>query len=381
MRRILAEDGQCAGYRVRLLDRISQKRLLAMAIVAGCLAIGAGWFSIASVEAGRLRPTSEPAELSQRAGLKLAVHTLYDTGDFAGLGRMAEDFRRTGERTSSGVWKLSVFYSALYELSDGLGRHDGKGWQQLFGRLDTWREAFPSQPAAYVAEGIALQAYAGVMRPRQIVREASAGSDESFAIALRKARDWMDTNKAIASADPQFYVVRADIARAMGEEPDQFMALVNEGLDKSPGYYQLYFAGFDYFAVAGEGNGDAQAARMEAFANSAVLRSKQSEGDALYARLYWHAFTGFYGNDLFRKTRADWSKMRSGMKDVVAHYPDAWNVNHFAYLSCLAGDRDTTRQVIASMGEPPVLKVWQARAVFEGCRKWASAAPVVANRR
>lgn len=352
-----------------------------MAVVAGFLAIATGWVSIATVEAGRLKPAAEPAELSQRSGLKLAVHRLYLAGDFAGLDRMAEDFRRTGERTPSGVWKLSVFYSAIYDLSDGLQRHDGKGWDQLFARLDTWRGKFPGQPTAYVAEGIALHAYASAQRPRQIVREASTGSDETFAIALRKARDWMETNKAIASSDPQYYVVRADIARAIGEEPDQFMALIDEGLDKTPGYYQLYFAGFDYFAASGEGDTDAQAARMEAFANSAVLRGKQTEGDALYARLYWHAFNGFYGNDLFHKTRADWTRMRNGLKEVVAQYPDAWNVNHFAYLSCLAGDRDTTRQVIAGMGEPPVLKVWQARAVFEGCRKWASANPAQPNRR
>ena len=377
--RIFVAVGRCVGSRVHIFSWVSCHRRIAVVAVAAFAAAGAAWISIATVEAGRLASGPAPTELSQRAGLKLAVRSLFEAGDFAALDRMAEDFRSTGARTSSGVWKLTVFYGAFHELAGELERANGARWQQLFAHVDRWRERFSGQPTAYVVEGEALKTYAFSLRPRFYVHEASTGGDAAYSAAMRNARDFLDRNKAVAAADPHFYVVRADIAAVLGEEPDRFMDLVNEGLVKSPGYYQLYFSGLDYFATSLTGDDEARAARIEAFANSAVARTQAQEGKGLYARLYWHAYSGFYGNQLFQKSRADWPKMRAGLEDVIGKYPDAWNVNHFAYLSCLAGDRDTTRRVIGGLGDHPALQVWQARAIYEGCRSWAASEPATAR--
>jgi len=149
---------------------------------------------------------------------------------------------------------------------------------------------------------------------------------------------------------------------------------VDQGRVKFPGYFALDFSGLDYFA-AGDGTkaiGPAEAARIEAFAATAASAAGP-DADQRYARLYWHAYAAIYGKDLFKQSRVNWPRMRDGMNSLVAQYPDAWNINSFAYLACIAGDRQTTQHLMARLPERPlVLAVWQARAVFASCRKWAS---------
>jgi hypothetical protein len=59
------------------------------------------------------------------------------------------------------------------------------------------------------------------------------------------------------------------------------------------------------------------------------------------------------------------------MMDVLDRFPDAWNRNNFAYLACLQGDKSTTADLIVGIGGKPMLDVWKAKSIFEGCRRWS----------
>jgi len=335
--------------------------------LAAAICVGVGLSGASYEQAG---PTGEMAE---RDNLKQAVTALFDKSDFGGLERLASYYRGSGARTPSGFWQLTVFYGAIHDLAAGIGRDDDKGWQQLSAKLADWQGRYPGKPTALMAQAIALKSYAWSMRPRYLVLEASTRADAKFRAALGNARDFMARNMPALSVDPHAYVLRADLATALGEAPDDLMSVIDEGRAKYPGYFALDFSGLDYFAV-GDGSqaiGPAAATRIEAFAGTAAQRAG-AESDERYARLYWHAYAAFYGNDLFKRSRVNWSRMRSGMQALIAHYPDAWNINSFAYLACLAGDRETTRTLVARLSERPILAVWQARPVFSACRQWAS---------
>ena len=368
--------GSASGLHLRLAAWMGRRGQLASAFALALAAVAVAWVGIAEVEAGHLLP--EPrSEMLEREALKQSVHALFDRNDFAALERLAGDFRNSGARTPSGIWKLTVFYTAFHDISASIGATDDRGWQRFSAKLADWQGQFAEKPTALVVQGIALKSFAWSLRPRWIVLEASTGAATKFQAALNNARDMLDHAKSTASADPHYYVLRADLATALGEAPDQVMALTDEGRAKFPDYFALDFSGLDYFG-AGDGAaapGPIEAMRVEAFASTAASKTGADGGAARYARLYWHAYQAFYGNDLFRKSRVDWPRMRTGLGDIALRYPDAWNVNNFAYFACLAGDRGTARRLIASIAGRPPLEVWQSRAIFAGCRRWASLEP------
>lgn len=355
-------------------------RLAGLAALALGL-IAAAWIGVAEVEASRLTGGAT-GELAERAALKQSVRDLFDHGDYSALERLAGYYRASGVRTPGGAWRLTVLYAAFHDLAAGIAPSDAAGWRQYSARLADWQGQFPAQPTAHIAQAIALKSYAWSVRPRTIVQQASTGGEQKFLAALANARDLLDHDKAIASADPHYYVLRADIAIALGEAPDVVMAAVAEGRAKFPAYYALDFSGLDYFA-AGDGAraiGPDEARRIEAFASTAAAQAG-ADGDERYARLYWHAYAVFYGDDLFKRSEVNWPRMRTGMTSLVARYPDARNINAFARLACTAGDRETTRTLMAQLPERPVMtEVWQAKAAFAACRKWAGAAVKTARR-
>jgi hypothetical protein len=291
--------------------------------------------------------------------------------DYSGLEGLADYFRRTEARTSAGAWKLSIFYAAVNDLTT-IDRDDESAWIAMSDTMRRWVDEYPSSPTAYIADAIAWKQHAWQIRPRSIVLKAAMASEDQFLATLITDRDFLDRNKSIASQDPHFYAVRAELGSALLEKPERMMALLDEGMARAPDYYPIYFAGMDYFAPTDDtGNADA-ARRMEAFANRAIERTQGREGLAVYARLYWHIYGSVLGKDLFRSSMVSWPKMRQGILDVLRQYPDPWNVSNFAYLACLQGDREMTRQLVVSAGREPVLDVWKPLDLYKRCRDWSA---------
>ncbi len=55
-----------------------------------------------------------------------------------------------------------------------------------------------------------------------------------------------------------------------------------------------------------------------------------------------------------------------------ARYPSEWNINMFAYYSCMAGDEKKTKALISVIGDNPLLSQWGADAnrTFKNCKAW-----------
>lgn len=363
--------GALYGVFLRIVSKARNLRRFAIAIPAALIAIALAWIGATLVVAERLNAGQRNSELSQRDDLKKQVRTLFQSDDLTGLETLSSRFRDGRERTQSGIWKLTVFYGAFQDLGSEIARDDTAAWDKLSTKIIRWQQAEKSSPAAIIAGAVSLKARAWKLRPRTFVLEASTG-DSRFVRTLRIAAELLDRSKSVAAADPHFYAVRADLAAALSQDPGSFMDLVNEGLDKTPGYLPLYFSGLNYFADGNAAGRPDVAQRIEAFANTVARRLPAPQGEAIYARLYWHAFTALYGDDLFVKSRVDWSRMRNGIDAVLASYPDAWNRNNFAYLACLQHDHATSKRLLDGLADP-IITVWKAKAIFNGCQRWANA--------
>lgn len=331
------------------------------------LVLAAVLFAAPHLLGGPVHGTPQAPEMAERGALKSQVRGLLKGREFARLEALAEELRTTSARTGSGVWKLTVLYAAIEEMA-GIGRDDSDGWRKLTRLVRDWRDSAPKAPTPIVAEAIVLRQYAWAHRPRLIVQEASLQSVGSrFVASLTATRSFLERHRAVAGRDPHYHVVLAQLASALGEEPAEFLTVIEQGLAVAPDYYQLHFAGFDYFATSST----ATLRDIEAFANLSIARTNRTDGLGLYARLYWHALSSLDRRLAVKPDLADRGKLRRGIDDVLARYPDSWNLNGLARLACLAGDREKTAELLARIPEGPVLKAWTSPRAFESCRDWA----------
>lgn len=302
-------------------------------------------------------------EAEERIELRMQSLKAFGLGRHAELERMFEQARTRQTRTSSGVWALTILDDGLANAFKADPRND-EMWAQQEARVQAWQEAYPKSAAARLAQAKLLLSRAWRYRGDGYAGTVKEADWAPFHDYVGRARAYLEHNKAIASVDPRWYDYMEDIAMYQQWPKDEFAALVDEGLSRHPTYYPLYFTGVGYHLPKWGGSAE----EVEAFARAAVARSRKTDGEGMYARIYWVVAGSQYGDDLVLDSRVDWAMMKRGMHDVLARYPDAWNLNNFAQFACAAGDREETAKLIRRLGDEPDPQVWRTPGQFERCR-------------
>ena len=304
-------------------------------------------------------------EIGTRKAIKDNVITLFVNENYNEIDKIAEYYRTSQERTSSGLWKLTIFYSGIgkaikssFESEDGI--------ENTMKKIEEWIESSSNSPTSHIAKGMLLNYYAWSYRGTSRAKDVPKDAWEPFYKNLEIAKDYMLKVRNYAAIDPHWYVWTAFIMKALNEDKEVFLKIVNEGLNISPYYYQLYFEAIDYLAPKWHGNRKL----IEEFANEAVERTKAEEGMGMYARIYWYASQTQYNENLFLDSDVVWNKMRIGIFDVLEKYSDDWNLQNFTKFSCMARDKETIN-VLAEKIMKPNLRIWYFPENFYKCKKWA----------
>jgi hypothetical protein len=305
-------------------------------------------------------------ELAVREAIGREAAVLFRAGRFAELDAQAAEFRASKARTPSGLWKLTNFYSGLARSFDSRRREE-LYWQQLEFESRKWIKASPKSPTAHLVHASILINRGWSYRGNGYAQSVDPKDWPPFYEHVGRARRHLEEQKGVAAVDPRWYEQMAWIAVYQNWKADAFDALIDEGLRREPLFYQTYFAAMTYYSPKWGGS----AREIEQFASKAVERTRASEGMGMYARIYWYASQQSYGERLFTDTQVVWPKMKLGIDDVLARYPDPWNLNNFAKFACLVGDREKARLLVARIGNTPVLAAWRDAGDFERCRNWA----------
>jgi hypothetical protein len=306
-------------------------------------------------------------ELEERDEITEKARLLFRGEHFADIEAMADDFRAHNSRTSSGIWKIGLLHDGLDD--DWIrGNRDEKYWAGTAASVAKWIDAFPNSPTPRILYAKMLSTHAWAIRGGGWAREVHEEDWEPFHKLIAQARAYLLAHKAIGSADPQWYESMIALARVDGSTADDVDALVYEATWKYPDYYPNYFATIMYLQPRWHGD----LAAIDEFANRAVGKTREIEGESMYARIYWYASQLEFGERLFKDTSVTWPKMKRGIVDVLKRYPDQWNINNFAHFACLAGDREVTARLTARVSEP-IREAWAKDAtLFARCRDWAN---------
>lgn len=305
-------------------------------------------------------------ELEDRQVIDDKVKALFFSNNYSELDKLASSYLKDEERTSSGLWKLTLFYSGIGSLANQEVTTESY-WTDLETKSSNWIKSNPKSPASYLAYARILIQHAWMYRGTGWSYQVRREDWKPFEEYVEKARVVLESNKAIGSKDPEWYVLMIDIATAQNWDNKKFQILLDEATAKYPYFYQIYFNAVNYLTPKWHGSKE----EIENFANKVVSLTSKKDKNGMYARIYWVASQDNYGSDLFTKSKVVWEKMSIAIDDVIKQYPDQWNINSFAYFSCLAGDAYKTSKLINMIEGKPILSAWHDIDFFTQCKTWS----------
>lgn len=309
--------------------------------------------------------------IEERESVLASARQAFLRADFSQLEAMSSAYRNDKSRTPSGVWKLALFYISVNGAmgAEGLGPEQDAAFLHAEGVIARWAQQYPSSPTPHIVQSIHLLHQAWSYRGTQFANAVDPKAWAPFHKYLAMARENLEKYKTTAAIDPQWYETMLWIANGENWARAPFDSMLNEALDREPLYYQTYFAALEYLLPKWHGG----LSDIDAFAQSAVRRTAKSDGRGVYARIYWHAYLRQYRNSLFKQTLVVWPTMRAGFEDVIAQYPDTWNVNNYAKFACLASDKPKARELLARIESSGfIAEAWTPVALREQCATWAS---------
>lgn len=305
-------------------------------------------------------------ELAMRDAVEQQAIALYSAGDLAALDAQSDAYLAQGTRTSSGLWVGGLFAGGVESAIVRPKPATPAEWDALEQRMRAWAKQRPQSALAHLMVAEAMTRRAWSIRGGGYAHTVAPEAWAPFRKHLDRARDYLLAREKVASRHPQYYTALVQLANWLALDEAQVRKTFEAGTQRHPGYYPLYFARLEHLMPKWHGGPD----EIEAFARAAVEGTRQVEGEGMYARIYWYAAQAGYDDTLFLASYARWDRMRDGFEDVIARYPDQWNLQNYAHFACEAEDADTLRALLPRL-EAPIERAWQGRASFAECRRFA----------
>jgi hypothetical protein len=319
------------------------------------------------------RQPDAAGEMAQRAAITRSAQLSFISEDFPRLEEMSARFRSEKSRTPSGLWHLTLFYTGIDALAERQKRAAPEGYidsafEMIEGTTQKWMRKFPDSPAAHIVHAGVLITHGWAHRGGDYASKVKPESWAPFRKYIAMAREHLEKHKEVASRDPRWYEIMLTIARAQSWERDEFEKLLEEAVNREPLHYQTYFMALEYLMPKWHGD----LGEIETFAQDATSRTQGQEGQGMYARIYWYASQSQFANNLFEDSQAVWPRMKAGFEDVVARYPDPWNLNNYARFACLARDKGKTKELLERTQASIVPEAWTPESLRAQCAAWVA---------
>lgn len=281
-------------------------------------------------------------EFSARKAEMEKIHSQIIARDFAALDSTERTWRVQRSRTATGMWKLELFYNAMWFLGKQFPAPDCSDPADDF--LAEWRRRSPKSPAPFIVSAKRMLDTAWCYRGSGMASTVSESEWPRFHERVSAAYAMLASHKAVASVDPHYYAVMASVYVDQGRDEDEFVALLKEATAQEPYYYPLYDEAFRYYEPHWFGSYEDE----EALAQLAVRLTREKDRSSVFARIYWNAADC---DCLPPPDKLDLPMLSKAMHDLAELYPDPWNIAHLAKMACGMRDGDLARHFFEEL--PP----------------------------
>lgn len=240
-----------------------------------------------------------------------------------------------------------------------------RDWNKNLERLNQIKQSYPKAASTSLAEIQYWVSYAWDARGRGYASSVAQDGWKFFRERMEKAESLAISVKPRVSGLPMWYermiMIQSALNRPAAEKENTF----HEGAKKFKLYYPIYFSMLEFVSPKWGGSWES----VDQLVSWAVENTKESDGNTMYARLYWFTYGSMPdGAKLFGDTRASWLKMKKGFEDMMARHPRSkWNLNNFAKFACLAGDKRTFLTLRRQIGRDVVQEAWPQNISLDLC--------------
>lgn len=240
-----------------------------------------------------------------------------------------------------------------------------KDWSKSLARVEELKKKFPNKPFVALAEVEYWEAYAWNARGGGYASSVTQEGWKLFHERLMRAEKVLIDTKPYSANLPVWYSAMVNIQSLLNRPEDQRDKVLMEGIKRYPTYYPIYFGMLEHLTPKWGGSWDT----VDNMIVWSVEQTKATEGNSMYARLYWVASGGLpEGESLFKDTHASWPKMKRGFEDLMTHHPKSkWNLNNFAMFSCMAGDKKTFLTLRKRIGKDVIDAAWPTNTSLDLC--------------
>lgn len=235
-------------------------------------------------------------------------------------------------------------------------------WNALEATMNDWSRAYPlsTLPAVGLSEINLARSQSPELRKSEGIK-----AQDDFAERARTILEDVPTERRTVT----LYATLMRVATLQGWGAKRFGRLLAEAASKFPNHSLIYRRATVHYLPQNGGS----AAEIEQLAQFAVDKSRDQDGESMYAHVYDEVMLGqgWLWSSAQTKTQMSWPKMRAGLSDIYRRFPDKWNLNRFAQHACLADDLVTLSALLAQIGseaQPLVNDGWMA-GEFLRCQK------------
>jgi len=288
-------------------------------------------------------PAVQPAAPKYDAdAFQEAVNTIvkaFDTGDHAKLDSMHDEYLELLRKGGEGRRMLDAFAAVFEQYFRAEHR------EQLEKMFAAWKEAAPQSKLRPAAEGAMYRAFAWEARGAGAYSQVPEDARKKFRENLERATQVIEQGQAQGRETPLWYWTAITTGGAIGAPAAALDRFFQDGAARFPLYMPLYYARITFLMPQWGGD----FGRVDSFIRAAVARTQATEGTTLYSILYADVMRSSPTPDFFRNTRASWPLMKHALEDELAL--GMGDLDRYAAFACLARDRDTTRELIAELGD------------------------------
>jgi hypothetical protein len=298
------------------------------------------------------------------------VHFIWQRKDFAQLEAGAKEFREKKTRWPSGGWRLPTFYGGFGLAFERQNlRQDARVmWNEVYAE---WQKADPHSATPHIANAASLVAEAWSIRGSGPANEVWPQDMSLFVKRMKEASAALHKHKALASSDPYYYMLAADIGMALRERQKDYFKRLEEGIAKHPDYLGYYYAGARYLSPQWGGNEK----DFLAWIDRSAERTRANYGMLVYTGIHAEHLPWPYAK-AFLETASHREKLKQGIADTIVLYP-TWHVaENMAYVACALREPVEVERVfdlMRSLNDGDLTTVSDDPAVY--CR-WPVAPPI-----
>jgi hypothetical protein len=288
-------------------------------------------------------PKAQPAATKyDAAAFQEAVNTIvkaFDEGDHARLDSLHDEYLELLRKGGEGRRMLDAF-AAIFEQY-----YRAEHREQLEKMFAAWKEAAPQSKLRPAAEGAMYRAFAWEARGAGPYSQVPEDARKKYRENLEHSTQVIEQGQAQGRETPLWYWTAITTGGAIGAPPRALDRFFEEGAARFPLYMPLYYARLTFLLPQWGGD----FARVDGFIRAAVARTQATEGTTFYSILYADVVRSSPSRDFFHDTRASWPLMKHALEDELAL--GTGDLNRYTAFACLARDRETTRELIAELGD------------------------------